>query len=369
MGLTAEQERTGRRDEIVRALEPKVAGKMRLLVDPARIWQPNDLLPDLTRPGSDWVPAVMELRKMASRLSDASLVTVVGDDVTEEALPTYMSWLNRLAIGDKTGVEPNAWGQWIRGWTAEERRHGVVFRDWLMLSGRVDMNAVDRTTQHLIRNGMDPYFGSDPIQAMVYTSLQEGATDTSHRNSGKLALQEGDTILAKIGTYVGGDEARHKEMYRSIVTWAFEEDPNETMLALGQMLDQGITMPAALMDDRGTFAPGAKKRSPLFERFSAIAQIAGIYTVGDYVDLVMEQLEYWHVAERKVIGEAARVQNEICSKFTPNYRDRLETIIAKRLRSEYGSNPPTFSWISDRPVPLDDIKPLEKRKRRTTSAI
>lgn len=367
MGLTPDQERIGRRDEIIRGLEPKVAGKMRILVDPNKIWQPSDLLPDLRLSGNDWIAGVVNLREKASRLSDASLVTVVGDDVTEEALPTYMSWLNRLAVGDKTGTEPNAWGQWIRGWTAEERRHGVVFRDWLMLSGRVDMRQVDRTTQYLIRNGMDPLIGSDPIMAMVYTSLQEGATDTSHRNAGRLALQEGDTVLAKIGTYVGGDEARHKEMYRSIVTWAFEEDANETMLALGEMLDQGITMPAALMDDEGTFAPGVKKRSPLFERFSAVAQIAGIYTVGDYVNLVMEQLAYWKVADRQVSGDAARVQNEICTKFTPNYRDRLETVIAKRLKSEYGSNPPTFSWIDNREIPLNEIKALEKRKPITPS--
>lgn len=360
MALTYEQEQIGRGAEILRGLEPKVGGKMRLLLSINRMWQPTDLLPDFAKP--DGHEKLRELQQMAAGLSDASLVSIVGDTVTEEALPTYMSWLNRLAIADETGTAQNPWAVWIRKWTAEERRHGVVFRSWLAFSGRVDMRAVDRTTQYLISNGMDPYIGANPIAAMVYVALQEGATDISHKNAGKLAKQEGDTILARIGQAVGGEESRHKEMYRSVVGWAFDEDPNETMIALGNMLAQGITMPAALMDDEGTFTPGLKRRSPLFERFSAVAQTAGIYTVGNYVELVMEQLDYWRVADRQVSGEAAKAQNVICDRFTPNYRDRLEDAIRRKIKREHGLNPPAFSWIHHRAVPIDSIQPLESKK-------
>lgn len=367
MALTHEQEQIGRGAEILRGLESKVGSKMRLLLPIDRMWQPSDLLPDFAKP--DGHERLRELQQMAAGLSDASLVSIVGDTVTEEALPTYMSWLNRLAIADETGTAQNPWAVWIRRWTAEERRHGVVFRNWLAFSGRVDMRAVDRTTQYLISNGMDPYIGANPISAMVYVALQEGATDISHKNAGRLARQEGDTILANIGQAVGGEESRHKEMYRSVVWWAFEEDPDETMIALGNMLAWGITMPAALMDDEGTFIPGLRRKSPLFERFSAVAQTAGIYTVGDYVELVMEQLKYWQVTNRQVSGEAAKAQNVICTRFTPNYRDRLEDTIRRKMKREYTLKPPAFSWIHHRAVPINLIQPLKSKKQRHGSII
>jgi hypothetical protein len=53
------------------------------------------------------------------------LAVLVGDMITEEALPTYMNMLNTLeGTKDKTGADDTAWGKWTRQWTAEENRHG-----------------------------------------------------------------------------------------------------------------------------------------------------------------------------------------------------------------------------------------------------
>jgi acyl-[acyl-carrier-protein] desaturase len=42
------------------------------------------------------------------------LVAMVGDMITEEALPTYENWLMEVE-GDN--LERNGWAQWVRQWT------------------------------------------------------------------------------------------------------------------------------------------------------------------------------------------------------------------------------------------------------------
>ena len=66
--------------------------------------------------------------------------------VTEEGLPTYMTMANRVrGIGDATGRHGHGWARWLRGWAAEENRHGDALNRYLYLCGRVDMRQVERT--------------------------------------------------------------------------------------------------------------------------------------------------------------------------------------------------------------------------------
>lgn len=56
----------------------------------------------------------------------------VGDMITEEALPTYMTMLNTLdGTRDETGASRTPWACWTREWTAEENRHGDVMNKWV----------------------------------------------------------------------------------------------------------------------------------------------------------------------------------------------------------------------------------------------
>lgn len=70
---------------------------------------------------------VAELRNRTAGLPDDYLVTLVGDMITEEGLPTYMTMLNTLdGVRDETGASSSPWAQWTRKWTAEENRHGAL---------------------------------------------------------------------------------------------------------------------------------------------------------------------------------------------------------------------------------------------------
>ena len=86
---------------------------MGLLKDPNTNWQPQDYLPDPESP--DFLDQVADVQKRSKDLPDDHLVVLVGDMITEEALPTYMNMLNTLeGTKDKTGADGSAWAQWTR---------------------------------------------------------------------------------------------------------------------------------------------------------------------------------------------------------------------------------------------------------------
>jgi len=250
-------------------------------------WQPSDFLPNLK--SDDWREAVHALRAGAAGLSDELLVVLVGDTITEEALPSYQTMTNRhRGMGDHTGASEAPWARWTRGWTAEENRHGVLLSTYLYLSGRVDMRAVELTTQHLIRNGFDPKTANDPYKGLIYTSFQERATRVSHGNAARLAHRSGDALLGRICNAVAGDEARHEEAYKSFVKKLLELDPKGTLIAFAEMMRTKVTMPARLMSD------GVE--ADLFGRFSTVAQRIDVYTAHDYATIIEHLMAYWDVA-------------------------------------------------------------------------
>ena len=109
--------------EILASIEAVVESKLHLLVPIARSWQASDFVPDLSR--ENWQQELTEFRKAAQGISDELLVVMVGSTVTEEALPSYQTSLNRMdGLKDETGASTNAWARWTRGWTSEENRHG-----------------------------------------------------------------------------------------------------------------------------------------------------------------------------------------------------------------------------------------------------
>ena len=145
--------------EVIRAIEPAVADNLRLLLPLDNAWQPTDFLPDLEM--ESWRDEIAGFRIAAEAISDELLVVLVGDMLTEEALPSYSVALNGL-VKDDEGTSPAPWARWLRGWTAEENRHGDLLNAYLRLTGRVDMRAVERTVHGLVANGFNPQTRADP---------------------------------------------------------------------------------------------------------------------------------------------------------------------------------------------------------------
>lgn len=318
-------------------LEGLVAEQLHLLKPVEDLWQPGDHLPDLTR--EDWRESLGSMRDVAARLSDAALVVLVGNIVTEEALPSYQTWLNRFDLNpDETGASLRPWAQWTRGWTAEEKRHGDVLSKYLYLTGRVNMRSVETTTHHLIRNGFNPETGQHAYRAMVYVSFQERATKISHANMGRLAERQGETTLSRICTAIAADEARHEEAYKRLFRRIVEIEPAEAVIAFAQMMKRGIAMPARLMSD-GT--------SPeLFDRFAVVAQKAGVYTFKEYAEILAHLVEFWGIAALKGLsGEAAKAQDYL-SALPGRYLSKADVIM--EAMTDKPAEP--FEWLYGRSV-------------------
>lgn len=323
--------------EVIEAMAGFVEEQLTWLKPINESWQPSDVLPSLTT--EPWHEEVQALRRAAAGLSDEILVVLIGNAITEEALPSYQTMTNRHAgIADQTGASEGPWARWTRGWTAEENRHGQLLTTYLYLSGRVNMRAVEVTTQHLIRNGFDPKTANDPYKGLIYTSFQERATRVSHGNVAQLANRSGDVVLGKICALVAGDEARHEGAYKCFVKKLLELDPRGTLTAFAEMMKTKVTMPARLMSD------GIER--DLFGRFSVVAQRIGMYTARDYAGIIEHLVAYWQVPGMSGLsGEAAEAQDYLCglAAHYQRFAERVEDRPARQPRTP-------LSWIFDRSV-------------------
>lgn len=272
--------------EVMQYLEKNIDAFVdQYLIPVEKIWQPSDMLPDSEK--ETFFEEVKELREIAKDLPYDFWVVLVGDTITEEALPTYESWLAEVEGVDMEGQ--NGWSKWVRHWTAEENRHGDLLNKYLYLSGRVNMREVEMTTQHLIKDGFDIGTGKDPYKNFVYTSFQELATYISHNRVSQLAKSYGDKKLSKICKLIAGDEMRHHHAYSEFVSQIFKVDPSQMMLAFYYMMKRNIVMPAHLMRESG------EKIGAAFVDFSNSAQKLGVYTAADYVEILQKLIDKWEI--------------------------------------------------------------------------
>ncbi|KAF0898699.1 hypothetical protein E2562_009316 [Oryza meyeriana var. granulata] len=249
-------------------------------------WQPADLLPCFSPCASEQKMTTEELQARAAGVPDDVLVCLVGNMVTEEALPTYMSMGNRVeGSADDTGCSDLPWARWLRGWTAEENRHGDLLNRYLYLSGRVDMRQVERTVHYLLRNGMEMVSPCSPYNNLVYGCFQERATFISHSRTARHAAVHGHRYFAKICGVIAADEKRHEAAYTKAASKLFEVDLDGMVRATATLLRGRITMPGELMTDGRDADP--------FVHFSAVAQRAGVYTARDYGDMVDHFVRRW----------------------------------------------------------------------------
>ncbi|XVE84420.1 hypothetical protein DITRI_Ditri17bG0012700 [Diplodiscus trichospermus] len=326
--------------EIFKSLEGWAERNILTLLKPVeKCWQPADFLPDPASEGFD--DQVKELRERAKEIPDDYFVVLVGDMITEEALPTYQTMLNTLdGTRDETGASLSPWAIWTRAWTAEENRHGDLLNKYLYLSGRVDMRQIEKTIQYLIGSGMDPHTENNPYRGFIYTSFQERATFISHGNTARLAKEYGDVKLAQICGNIASDEKRHETAYTKIVEKLFEIDPDGTVLAFADMMKKKITMPAEFIYDG--------RDENLFDHFSAVAQRIGVYTAKDYADIVEFLVDRWNVKELTGLSAAGREAQDYVCRLAPRIR-KLEERAQERAK-QAPSIP--FSWIFDREVQL-----------------
>jgi acyl-[acyl-carrier-protein] desaturase len=293
-------------------------------------WQPADLLP--VSSSENFLSEIKDLQEACRELPYDYMVVLVGDIITEEALPSYESWLM-----DVEGVEkgkPEGWSKWVRLWTAEENRHGDLLNKYVYLSGRVNMRQMEISTQYLLADGVDNGAARDPYRNFVYTSFQELATNISHRRTATLAKNYGNNHLSKICGVIASDELRHAKAYKSFISRIFEVDTSEMMLAFEDMMRKKIVMPAQFLRQHG------EKIGAAFSHFSDAAQRLGVYTAADYTDILESLILDWKIADINGLNDAAEKARDYLMGLPARFRRLAERSMVKPTL-DY-----EFNWIN-----------------------
>jgi acyl-[acyl-carrier-protein] desaturase len=317
--------------EVMQTVEKQVDSFVdKYLIPVDEIWQPTDLLPNLQ--SENYIEEIKQIREESKELGYDFWVVLVADMVTEEALPTYESWLMDVEGINQMEGKGNAWSKWVRQWTSEENRHGDVLNKYLYLSGRVNMKEVEITTQHLIADGFDIGTDRDPYKNFVYTSFQELATYISHNRVAKMAREYGSTTLSRMCRIISGDEMRHHKAYSTFVDEIFKVDPSNMMIAFKEMMVHKIVMPAHFLRESGQTIGAA------FEDFSNSAQRIGVYTAQDYIDILQSLIDTWDIANINNLTDEAEKARDYLMKLPA----RMERV-AQRMKIPAESH--TFKWV------------------------
>jgi acyl-[acyl-carrier-protein] desaturase len=224
--------------QMLRELEPAVRRGLERHLSVATEWFPHEYVPyEVGRNYVEepWESADSELTPVARTALEVNLLT-------EDNLPYY-----HLAIWDTFGKE-GAWGEWVRRWTAEEGRHSIVLRDYLTVTRGLDPVALERGRMEQVSRGYYPgQDGSfeDPLDGIVYTTLQELATRISHRNTGTFTR---DPLIEKLTARISIDENLHYVFYRELGKAALEVDPSRMVMAMNRQV-LGFMMPGLELPD------------------------------------------------------------------------------------------------------------------------
>ena len=303
---------------LLRELEPVVEKNLNRHLSMRKDWNPHDYIPwsdgknYYALGGQDWEPG-------QSQLSEVAQVAMVQNLLTEDNLPSY-----HREIAMNFGMD-GAWGQWVNRWTAEENRHGIALRDYLVVTRAVDPVALETLRLEQVTRGFSPgqnqqgdLFAESLFDSVIYVSFQELATRVSHRNTGKACNEPiADQLLQR----VSGDENLHMIFYRDVSDAGLEIAPNQAMKSLHRVL-RNFKMPGFTV--------------PEFRRKAVIIAVGGVYDPRIHLDdVVMPVLKKWRIFEREdFTGEAAAMRDDLallveeieeaCDKFEESKQRRLE---------------------------------------------
>jgi acyl-[acyl-carrier-protein] desaturase len=273
--------------QLLLELEPVVEENLNRHLSMAKEWFPHEYVPwsqgrDFDGPlgGEAW--AVEQ-----SQMSDVARSALIVNLLTEDNLPSY-----HHEVATLFGRE-GAWGDWVHRWTAEEGRHAIAIRDYLLTTRAVDPQQLERLRMDHMSVGYTAMH-DDMIRNLAYVSFQELATRVSHRNTGRITGDKiGDQLLGR----VAADENLHMVFYRNLLGAALELDPNQTMRAIADVVTT-FQMP-------GTDIAG-------FQRKAVEMAIAGVYDIRLHRDdVVAPVLRFWNVFEIEGLdaeGEQARTE-------------------------------------------------------------
>ncbi|WP_052583019.1 acyl-ACP desaturase [Mycobacteroides abscessus] len=318
--------------ELLYELEPVVEENVHRHLGVTKDWNPHDYVPwsegknYKALGGQDWDPE-------QSKLSEVAKIAMITNLLTEDNLPSY----HREIAMNFTMDGP--WGTWVNRWTAEENRHGIAIRDYLVVTRSVDPVELEKLRIAQMTSGFSPGqnrqnipFSESLFDSVVYVTFQELATRVSHRNTGKACAEPvADELLKRIST----DENLHMIFYRNLVEAGMHIAPDQALKSIHKVLDN-FKMP-------GYTIPG-------FRRNAVTIATGGVYDPQSHLDeVVMPVLRKWRIFERddissegewyredldRIIGDLKKTSadfEEVKAKYLERQAKRAERQAAKVL--------------------------------------
>jgi len=304
--------------QLMHELEPVVEENINRHVSMFKEWNPHDYIPwsdgknYYALGGQDW-----EIGQ--SNLSEVAREAMVMNLLTEDNLPSY-----HREIAMNFGMD-GAWGAWVNRWTAEENRHGISIRDYLVVTRNCDPVELEVTRMEQMTRGFSPgqngqgdLFAQSLFDSVIYVSFQELATRVSHRNTGRAC---NEPIAEQLLARVSADENLHMIFYRNVSEAGMEIAPNQAMKSLHRVL-RNFKMPGYTV--------------PEFRRRAVTIAVGGVYDPRQHLDdVVMPVLRKWRIFEREdFTGEAAAMRDDLavlveeleesCEKFEESKRRLIE---------------------------------------------
>jgi acyl-[acyl-carrier-protein] desaturase len=302
---------------LIRDLEPIVAVELERHLAIQKNWYPHEYVPwsegrDFAGPlnGDAW-------EAKDSRLSSVAQDSLILNLLTEDNLPSYHTEIT-LSMG-----RDGAWGNWIERWTAEEGRHAIVIRDYLMATRGVDPYELEDLRMAHMSLGYQTPYDNDMLHTIAYVSFQELATRISHRNTGKIS---DDPIAEGMMQRIALDENLHMIFYRNTLKAALDLEPNAAMRAITDVVTN-FDMPGANM--------------PGFGRKAVQIALAGIYDMQQHLEeVVAPVLRAWDVFERNDLsGDGSIARDELVAflsktteesdRFNEKREHHFERLIAR----------------------------------------
>ncbi|MER0242990.1 acyl-ACP desaturase [Streptomyces sp. HSW2009] len=290
---TAIPRRTGKAawsdSQLLFALEEVVETELNRHLRVAKDWMPHEYVPWSDGRNFDGVMGGEAWALDQSKVSAVGRVALVVNLLTEDNLPSYHHEIATLFGRD------GAWGTWVHRWTAEEGRHGIVMRDYLLTSRAVDPVELENCRMSHMSEGFESDNAHSMLHSVAYVAFQELATRISHRNTGH---HSGDPVCDRMLARIATDENLHMVFYRNLLSAAFEMAPDQTMCAVRDVV-VAFRMP-------GHGIPG-------FERAAAQMAIGGIYNLRIHHDDVLQPvLRFLKVLEITGLGpEGLQAQEEL----------------------------------------------------------
>ena len=293
--------------DLLTELEPAAARLLNRHLDMTKEWFPHDYIPYSMGRDFDkdpWTPD-------QPRISGVAQIAFEVNLLTEDNLPSYHREIHRMFGGGD-----GAWINWVNRWTAEEGRHAIVLRDYLVVTRNIDPYALERSRMNQLQTAYNHDDGGNVLRGLAYVAFQELATRISHRNTGRYSS---DPVADRIMDRIAADENLHMVFYRDMLSEAIAVDPSAGVHAI---VDEIIAfqMPGAGMEN--------------FTRKAAQIAKAGIYDLRIHHDeVIWPLLRHWGVFELTGLDASAEARREELRRFLDDLDAQASRYEAKRAQA------------------------------------